>query len=167
MDWRKVLGNVMLQVEVRKLPREPYRERALELLSSLGLEDFLDAYPRQLSGGMRQRVSIARALVHKPSLLLMDEPFSALDALTRDKLNLDLQTICMAERTTTLFITHSIPDAVFLGDRVVVMTPRPGRISEIIDIDLPKPRPLALREMAQFTAYAGRIRSIFETAGVL
>ncbi|WP_238719677.1 ABC transporter ATP-binding protein [Nitratireductor alexandrii] len=167
MDWRTVLDNVMLQVEVRRLPVEPYRARALDLLSNLGLEGFLDAYPSQLSGGMKQRVSIARALVHKPSLLLMDEPFSALDALTRDKLNVDMQALCLAEETTTLFITHSITDAAFLGDRVVVMTPRPGRIAEIIDIDLPRPRPLALRETPQFGEYTGRIRTIFESAGVL
>lgn len=167
MDWRSVLDNVMLQIEVRRLPVEPYRERALALLSSLGLDGFLDAYPSQLSGGMKQRVSIARALVHRPSLLLMDEPFSALDALTRDKLNVDLQALCLAEETTTLFITHSITDAAFLGDRVVVMTPRPGRIAEIIDIDLPRPRPLALRETPQFAEYTGRIRTIFESAGVL
>ena len=97
----------------------------------------------------------------------MDEPFSALDALTRDKLNVDMQALCLAEETTTLFITHSITDAAFLGDRVVVMTPRPGRIAEIIDIDLPRPRPLALRETPQFGEYTGRIRTIFESAGVL
>lgn len=167
MDWRKVLGNVMLQIELRKLPIAPHRARALELLAGLGLQGFLDAFPSQLSGGMRQRVSIARALVHKPSLLLMDEPFSALDALTRDKLNVDLQTLCLAEQTTTLFITHSITDAVFLGDRVVVMTPRPGRIAEIIDVDLPKPRPLSLRETVKFAEYSGHIRAIFERVGVL
>ena len=167
MDWRTVLDNVMLQIEVRKLAPRPHRERAIELLRSLGLENFLNAYPSQLSGGMKQRVSIARALVHRPSLLLMDEPFSALDALTRDRLNLDMQALASTERTTTLFITHSIADAVFLGDRVVVMTPRPGRIAEIIDVDLPRPRPLSLRETPQFSEYTGRIRAIFEREGVL
>lgn len=167
MDWRSVLDNVMLQIEVRRLPVEPYRARAVGLLRSLGLENFLNAYPSQLSGGMKQRVSIARALVHKPSLLLMDEPFSALDALTRDRLNLDMQALANTEKTTTLFITHSITDAVFLGDRVVVMTPRPGRVAEIIDVDLPRPRPLALRETPQFSEYTGRIRAIFEREGVL
>ncbi len=167
MDWRTVLANVMLQIEVRKLPGQQYRARAVSLLDDLGLGHFLDFYPAQLSGGMRQRVSIARALVHKPSLLLMDEPFSALDALTRDKLNVDIESLCLSEGTTTLFITHNIVDAIFLGDRVVVMTPRPGRIAEVIDIDLPKPRPLALRESRSFTDYVGRIRTIFERAGVL
>ena len=167
MDWRTVLENVMLQIEVRRLSKAEFRPRAIELLVKLGLEKFLNALPSQLSGGMRQRVSIARALVHRPSLLLMDEPFSALDALTRDKLNVDMQALCLGEGMTTLFITHSIIDSVFLGDRVVVMSPRPGNIAEIIDIDLPKPRPLALRETAQFADYTGRIRTIFEKSGVL
>lgn len=167
MDWRTVLDNVMLQIEVRKLPGARYREHAVELLRSLGLENFLNAYPSQLSGGMKQRVSIARALVHNPGLLLMDEPFSALDALTRDRINLDMQELARAEKTTTLFITHSITDAVFLGNRVVVMTPRPGRIAEIIDIDLPQPRPLAIRETPKFSEYTGRVRAIFEREGVL
>ncbi len=167
MDWRTVLGNVLLQIEVRKLPKEKFRERAIGLLDGLGLSKFHDAYPSQLSGGMKQRVSIARALVHKPSLLLMDEPFSALDALTRDRLLVDMQALCTREGMTTLFITHSISDAVFLGDRVIVMTPRPGRISEVLDIQLAKPRGLAIRESAEFSELTGQIRTIFEGAGVL
>jgi len=167
MDWRTVLRNVLLQIEIRKLPMAEHTEHAVHMLENFGLGQFLDKYPSQLSGGMRQRVSIVRALIHKPSLLLMDEPFSALDALTRDKLNVDMQTLCIAEGTTTLFITHSISDAVLLGDRVIVMTPRPGRIDEILDIDLPKPRPLAIRETAQFGEYTGHIRAIFEREGVL
>ena len=167
MEWRTVLGNIMLQIEVRKLRREEYYDHALELLDSLGLSKFLHAYPAQLSGGMKQRVSIARALVHRPKLLLMDEPFSALDAITRDKLNVDLQKLCLTEGITTMFITHSITDAVFLGDRVVVMTPRPGQIARSIEVGLPKPRSLAERETNNFANYAGEIRTIFETAGVL
>lgn len=167
MDWRTVLQNVLLQIEIRKLPMAPFRDKAIRLLEDFGLGQFLDALPSQLSGGMKQRVSIVRALIHEPSLLLMDEPFSALDALTRDKLNVDMQRLCIAEGTTTLFITHSISDAVLLGDRVVVMTPRPGRVSEVLDIDLPKPRPLAIRETPEFGIYTGRIRSIFEREGVL
>lgn len=167
MEWRTVLENVMLQIEVRKLDVASYKDHALELLESLGLSNFVDAYPAQLSGGMKQRVSIARALVHRPSLLLMDEPFSALDAITRDKLNVDLQKLCISEGTTTVFITHSITDAVFLGDKVVVMTPRPGRIARSIDIDIPKPRALSERETERFGQYSGEIRTIFETAGVL
>lgn len=167
MEWRTVLENVMLQIEVRKLDAEDYHQHAIELLDNLGLSKFHDAYPAQLSGGMKQRVSIARALVHRPTLLLMDEPFSALDAITRDKLNVDFQKLCLSEGTTTLFITHSITDAVFLGDRVVVMTARPGQIAKTIEVGLTKPRSLAERETNEFANYAGEIRTIFETAGVL
>jgi NitT/TauT family transport system ATP-binding protein len=167
MDWRTVLENVLLQIQIRKLPLAQFKDKAIQLLEDFGLGQFLHAYPSQLSGGMKQRVSIVRALIHKPSLLLMDEPFSALDALTRDKLNVDMQRLCLAEGTTTLFITHSISDAVLLADRVVVMTPRPGRVAEVLDIDLPKPRPLSVRETPEFAAYTGRIRSIFEREGVL
>lgn len=167
MEWRTVLENVMLQIEVRKLKPRDYVDRALTLIDGLGLSQFRNSYPSQLSGGMKQRVSIARALVHKPSLLLMDEPFSALDALTRDKLNLDIQDLCIREGTTTLFITHSVMDAVFLADRVVVMTPRPGKIDKIIDIDMEKPRKLSVRENNQFGEYSGEIRMVFEKAGIL
>jgi len=158
LPWRKTLDNVLLQIEARKLDVNGYRKRALELLELTGLKGFEDRYPSQLSGGMQQRVSISRALVHNPPLLLMDEPFGALDAITRDEMNLELLRIWNESKKTVLFITHSIPEAVFLGDRVIVMTPRPGKIAEILHIDLPHPRTTALRDDAKFISYVKRIR---------
>ncbi len=158
LDWRKTLDNVLLQIEARKLNVEEYREKALKLLELVGLKGFEDKYPSELSGGMQQRASITRALIHDPPLLLMDEPFGALDAITRDEMNLELLRIWREARKTILFITHSIPEAVFLGDRVIVMTPRPGRIAEIIPIDLPRPRKTALRDEPKFIKYVKHIR---------
>ena len=158
LDWRKTLDNVLLQIEARKLNVEEYREKALKLLELVGLKGFEDKYPSELSGGMQQRASITRALIHDPPLLLMDEPFGALDAITRDEMNLELLRIWQEARKTVLFITHSIPEAVFLGDRVIVMTPRPGRIAEIIPIDLPRPRKTALRDEPKFIKYVKHIR---------
>src|SRR5262249_22606811 len=142
-------------------------ERARDLLRLTGLEDFESRYPWELSGGMRQRVAICRSLLMNPSLLLMDEPFGALDALTRDELNLELQRIWMQEQKTVMFVTHSIAEAVFLADRVVVMSPRPGRILETIKIDLERPRSLGLRESAAFTGYTRHIRHLFQKMGFL
>jgi NitT/TauT family transport system ATP-binding protein len=167
LEWRTALGNVMLQAEARKLDRNSAERRARALLAAVGLAGFEDKYPHELSGGMRQRVSICRALIHDPPQLLMDEPFGALDALTRDQLVLDLQRICNERRMTVLFITHSVPEAVFLSDQVIVMTPRPGRIDRIIEIDLPRPRTLALRESPQFVRYNREILDLFLARGVL
>jgi NitT/TauT family transport system ATP-binding protein len=168
LDWRKVLSNVLLQVELRRgYDKKRYRSRAMELLELVGLGGFEDRYPFELSGGMRQRVSICRALVHDPPLLLMDEPFGALDALSRDQLNLDLQDIWLQSQKTVLFVTHSISEAIFLADRVAVFSPRPGRIVEVLDIDLPRPRPLSIRETPEFGRYASEIRGIFSSLGVL
>jgi NitT/TauT family transport system ATP-binding protein len=167
LEWRTALGNVLLQAEAKKLERQGAQRRARELLASVGLAGFEDKYPHELSGGMRQRVSLCRALIHNPPLLLMDEPFGALDALTRDQLVLDLQKIRDERRMTVLFITHSVPEAVFLSDRVVVMTPRPGRIDRVIDIDLPRPRTLAMRETAEFAHYNHEILELFVARGVL
>jgi NitT/TauT family transport system ATP-binding protein len=157
----------MLQAEARGLHRRDAAERASALLRAIGLAGFEDSYPHELSGGMRQRVSICRALLHDPPHLLMDEPFGALDALTRDQLVLDIQGIWMARRTTVLFITHSVAEAVFLSDRVAVMTERPGRIDGIVDVDLPRPRTLAMRQDPAFAASSRAILDRLLARGVL
>ncbi len=167
LEWRSALSNVMLQAEAKKLERSAAQARARDLLGAVGLSGFEDKYPHELSGGMCQRVSLCRALIHDPPQLLMDEPFGALDALTRDQLNLDLQQICTERRMSVLFITHSVPEAVFLSDRVIVMTPRPGRVDRMIAVDLPRPRTLALRETPEFAAYTRQILNVFLARGVL
>jgi NitT/TauT family transport system ATP-binding protein len=166
LDWRSVLANVMLQVDIRGSDAAAGEREARHLLEITGLSGFENKKPYELSGGMRQRVSICRALVHDPTLLLMDEPFGALDALTREQISMDIQRIWMEKRKTAIHITHSIPEAVLLADRVVVMGPRPGRIVEIIDVDLPRPRRLD-KLPPRFNDYAGRIREIFKSKGVL
>ncbi len=167
LDWRSVLDNVLLPVEIKHLDRRRYRARADELLGRVGLSDFESKYPSELSGGMRQRVAICRALIQDPSLLLMDEPFGALDALTREQMSLDLQRMWAAARNSVLFITHSIEEAVFLSDRVVVMSPRPGRIVEILAVGLSRPRGAHTRTEPAFVALVDRIRNIFRAQGVL
>jgi NitT/TauT family transport system ATP-binding protein len=167
LDWRNVLRNVLLPVEARNLKPKEWEQKALELLGLLGLQEFAKRYPWELSGGMRQRVAICRALLLNPSLLLMDEPFGALDALTRDELNLELQRLWLENSKTVMFITHSIAEAVFLADKVVVMSPHPGRVEEIISVDLPRPRGLAMRETPAFGAYTSHIRQLFQKMGFL
>jgi len=167
LDWRTALENVMLQAEARKMDRVSAEKTARALLAQVGLAGFENKLPHELSGGMRQRVSICRALVHAPHQLLMDEPFGALDALTRDQIALDLQKVWSDRQMTVLFVTHSIPEAVFLSDRVVVMTPRPGRIDRVFDIELPRPRTLAVRDTPQFADYNRQIRDLFLASGVL
>ena len=167
LEWRSVLDNIMLQAEIRRLPRARIEERARALLARTGLTDFANKLPFELSGGMRQRVSICRALVHDPAFLFFDEPFGALDALTREQMRIDLEKLWLERRPTVLFITHSIPEAVALSDRIVVMTPRPGRIDRIITIDLPRPRDKSTVASAKFAEYCEEITECFMAQGVL
>lgn len=166
LDWRDVLSNVLMQIVIRKMKVNEYRDVAMELLQDVGLDGFEHKKPYELSGGMKQRVSICRALVHDPPLLLMDEPFGALDALTREQISMDIQLLWMEKRKTALLITHSIPEAVLLADRVLVMSPRPGCIVEDIQVDLPRPRRLD-RLPKEYNQLTGHIRDIFKDAGVL
>ncbi len=165
LPWRTVLQNTMLPVEVQKLDRETYLKRATTLIEMAGLGGFENKYPYELSGGMQQRNSIIRALIHDPAILLMDEPFGALDAMTRELMNLELQRIWEESRKTVFFITHSIPEAVFLADRVVVLCARPGRVADIIRIELPRPRTLDMMGTAEFGSYVTRIRHEFGLKG--
>jgi NitT/TauT family transport system ATP-binding protein len=165
--WRSVLDNVLLPVDVQGLGRGKYESIARELLSLVGFQGFETRYPWELSGGMQQRAAIVRALINDPVMLLMDEPFGALDAMTRESMNLELQRIWMTRRKTVLFITHSISEAVFLADRVLVMTARPGRIMDTLTIDLPRPRTLDVVNSAPFGAYARRVRECLNANGGL
>ena len=167
LDWRTALANVMLQCDIRKLDPVTSTTRAKELLKMVDLNDFHSAFPHELSGGMRQRVSICRALLHNPPLLVMDEPFGALDALTRDQLQVDLLRLWSDQKMTVMFITHSISEAVFLSDRIVVMSPRPGRIETIIQVDIERPRRLAVRDTPSFSHYVQQVTDIFKSLGVL
>ena len=167
LPWRRVLDNILLQAEIRGLPMAAARARALQLIEMAGLTGFENKYPWQLSGGMQQRVAILRALLHDPPVLLMDEPFGALDAMTRERMNLELQRIWMTAGKTVLLITHSIPEAVFLSDRVLVMSERPGRIAAEYEIDLPRPRTLDVMSSEPFAAYARALRAHFFAQGSL
>jgi NitT/TauT family transport system ATP-binding protein len=163
LPWRRVIDNVLLPVEVMKLqPAATYRKRAFELLEMVGLQGFENAYPQELSGGMQQRAAIARALVYESPLLLMDEPFAALDALTREDMNMELLRIWQLTRKSIVFVTHNISEAVLLSDRVIVMTARPGQVKEIIPIDIPRPRSLSLIGDPRFGAYTEGIRALFD-----
>src|SRR5437764_6523538 len=150
MQWRTALDNVLLPTEILGLERTASRKRAHELLALVGLAEFAARYPRELSGGMQQRVGIARALVHDPAILLLDEPFSALDMMTRNQLNTELLRIWSERRKTSLLITHSIPEAIFLSDRVVVLGPRPANVLEIVPVPLPRPRTPEMRVTSDF-----------------
>jgi NitT/TauT family transport system ATP-binding protein len=160
LPWRSVLDNVLFSVEMLGLDPRRYRAPAGDLLELTGLGGFETKYPRELSGGMQQRVAICRALLPDPSLLLMDEPFGALDAMTREEMSLELLRIWDERRKTILFVTHSIPEAVLLADRVVVMTPRPGRIARVVGVDLPRPRTIEMEYDARFKAASEAIRDL-------
>ena len=167
LDWRTVTGNVLLPCVMRGLDEAAHVDRAHELLASVGLEGFEGKRPFELSGGMRQRVALCRALLLDPPMLLMDEPFGALDALTREQMQVDLQTIWHRTRKTVLFVTHSISEAVFLSDRVIVMTPRPGAIRAILDVDIERPRDLNVHDTPRFTGIVHEIRLMFQEMGVI
>ena len=164
LKWKTVIGNIMLPVEFARLDRAPYLEKARDLIRLVGLEGFEEMYPYQLSGGMQQRVSLCRALVTDPQILLMDEPFGALDAMTRDELDIELLKIWDGKRKTALFVTHNIQEAVFLSDTVVVMSPRPGRVIEQLGIDLPRPRTMEMMSSGKFCEYTLRIRTMLASS---
>jgi NitT/TauT family transport system ATP-binding protein len=167
LDFRTAEQNILLQTQIRGRNAAQSRLEARRLLKQLGLENAGNRYPRQLSGGMRQRVALARALIHDPNILMMDEPFGALDTITRTQMRHDLELLWMEKPKTVLFITHSIEEAIGLSDRVLVMSPSPGSIVEDIRIDLPRPRPIELGVEQSFVAYADRIYEIFRKLGVL
>jgi NitT/TauT family transport system ATP-binding protein len=158
-DWRTVERNVQLPLELMKVPKRERAERSRELLELVGLGEFASRYPWQLSGGMQQRVAIARALSFRPSILLMDEPFGALDEMTREHLNIELLNIWSRTGTTVVFVTHSIAEAVFLSDRIVIMSPRPGRIEHILNVDLPRPRGGEIREDERYFRLIAEVRA--------
>jgi len=165
MDWRTVSKNIELPLEIMGWQPAQRAARSAELLKLIELDGFQDRHPWQLSGGMQQRVAIARALAFDPKLLLMDEPFGALDEMTRERMNLELMRIWGRTRTTVVFVTHSIPEAVFLSTRVVVMSARPGRISTVIDIDLPQPRTVETRETEHYFELVTRVREALRQRG--
>jgi NitT/TauT family transport system ATP-binding protein len=159
MPWRRVIENVSLPLELQKIPKEAIEQRAQELIRLVGLEGFENAYPRDLSGGMAQRVAIARSLMQDPDLLLLDEPFGSLDALTRERMGDELLHIWQARRKTVLMVTHSISEAIYLSDRVLILSPRPGRIDLKINVDLPRPRTAEMRYTPAFSALAQELRA--------
>jgi len=161
-EWRTVRRNVCMPMEIMGIPKPERTRRVTQMLELVGLYHFGKKHPHELSGGMQQRVGIARALALRPKILLMDEPFSALDEFTKEKLHLDLQRIWSKTQKTIIFVTHSIQEAVFLSDKVVVLSPHPGRVSAVVEIDLPRPRGLEIKDTAEFNALVSRVRNSFE-----
>lgn len=167
LPWRTIKENIMIPVEVQQLDKKFHLKQADELIDLVGLKGFENKYPNELSGGMQQRAGICRALVHSPAVLLMDEPFGALDAMTREYMNLELIRIWQESKQTIVFVTHSISEAVFLSDRVIVLSPRPGRIAEIVDINIPRSRDLAIMASDEAGVYVQRIRKYFNATSVI
>lgn len=165
LDWRSVFRNIALPLEVMNRPAMERDDRVREMLALVELSEFADHFPWQLSGGMQQRVAIARALALQPELLLMDEPFGALDEMTRERMQMELMRIWQQTQTTVIFVTHSIPEAVFLSTRVVVMSPRPGRIAGVVEIDLPQPRQFETREEPSYFEKLNTVRETLRGAG--
>ena len=162
MPWRTAIGNITLPLELQRLPKEEARLRAQELIDLVGLQGFEESLPRDLSGGMAQRVAIARALVHDPDLLLLDEPFGSLDALTRERMWMELSRIWQARRKTVLMVTHSISESLFLADRVLVLSQRPGTLNLDLKVDLPRPRTDDMRYTPHFGRLARKLRDAIE-----
>jgi NitT/TauT family transport system ATP-binding protein len=167
MKWRTVLSNILLQIEIRGIKITEFQPQAMSLIELVGLEGFANSYPHQLSGGMAQRVAICRALIHDPPLLLMDEPFGALDAFTREQMNLELMRIWSEKQKTVLFITHSISEAVFLSDRIIVLSARPGQVIKEIPVDLPRPRILTTMDSPKFVELVSEIRQLMQVESSL
>ena len=161
-EWRTVKKNIMLPLEIMHVPLKEQHERAEKMLELVGLTEFANHYPHQLSGGMQQRVGIARALAIQPEILLMDEPFSALDEFTREKLHIDLLKIWRKTNKTIIFVTHNIQESVFLSDKVCVLSPHPGRLSAVVDINLPRPRTMEMKNTSEFTELVAKVRNSFE-----
>ena len=161
-DWRTIRRNICMPMELMGMKKAERTKQVTKMLDLVGLQDFGKRYPYELSGGMQQRVGIARALAINPEILLMDEPFSALDEFTREKLHVDLLEICIKTNKTVIFVTHNISEAVFLSDRVVVLSPHPGRVSTVIDINLPRPRDMESKQTTEFYDYITKIRNSFE-----
>lgn len=160
LPWRNVRRNIELQIDIRHLDRRDYADDVAALISLVRLEGFEDRHPYELSGGMQQRVALCRALIHNPSMLLMDEPFGALDALTREHMNVELQRIWMETKKSVVLVTHSISEAVFLADRVIVLSPRPGNVQEIVQVDLPRPRGFEAMKSDIFLEAGDRVRQV-------
>lgn len=165
LPWRSILANVMLPADILRIPRSSVRERAHQLLRLVRLDGVADSYPHELSGGMQQRASLARALLHDPDVLLMDEPFGALDAMTREELNMELQRVHLIERKTVLFVTHSIAEAVLLSDSIVVMSSSPGRVVDVVGVGLPRPREVSVQLTSEFQGLVGRVRALLTHDG--
>ncbi len=161
-EWRTVKKNIMMPLEIMHVPLKEREERAMKMLELVGLTEFANHYPNQLSGGMQQRVGIARALAIQPEILLMDEPFSALDEFTREKLHVDLLKIWRKTNKTIIFVTHNIQESVFLSDKVCVLSPHPGRLSAVVDITLPRPRTMEMKSTPEFTELVAKVRNSFE-----